>query len=177
MSLSLQHSRNDRSPRAEHPERLFTSFAYRFCPEAGSSSGATSHHGVKIRPTLSFELSDIDPVCERPPLQTGEVDLYGRASVAVCQNLAADLCCAIRSNDRTGDENHGDNDSNDVLHETLPAGNPFLQSRLNRVEGKCDPKLFDILVERTAIYNRALSYLLSAAIVSGLGFFAATAVF
>ncbi len=46
----------------------------------------------------------------------------------------------------------------------------------DRGERRCDPQFLDLLVERVAIWNRALAYLLSAIVAFGIGFAAAAGV-
>jgi len=59
----------------------------------------------------------------------------------------------------------------------ISAENPHLTARVAKIEPRrVDPTLGSILVERIAIYNRALSYLLSAAVVFAIAFYAATKV-
>ena len=59
----------------------------------------------------------------------------------------------------------------------ISAENPHLTARLVEIEARrIDPDLSAILVERIAIYNRALAYVLSASVVFTIAFYAATKV-
>ncbi len=174
MSLLAHHARNHGPLGTKQSKSLVAGFAHSPHPKARSGFGVSLSDSVVISSVPSFHPDHINFVKHGPPLQNGEVYFEGRAGAAVCQDFTGNLRRSFLCHDSQRGEQNSRCSSDKRLHEFLPDINPFLQSRRNRSEGKCDPKLFDILVERTAIFNRALSYLLSAFVVFGLGFLAAT---
>ncbi|CDZ43067.1 Hypothetical protein NGAL_HAMBI1146_58400 [Neorhizobium galegae bv. officinalis] len=58
----------------------------------------------------------------------------------------------------------------------LPKGNPHLEARVALIKAASRRRLSDILVERVAIHNRAIAFLMAAAVYFALGFYAATRV-